>query len=483
MAAIKGASTKKMAPTPTKPLPRLLFSAPHKSSGKTTISIGVCAALRERGVTVQPHKKGPDYIDPMWLGQAAQRPCYNLDFNVQSRDEISEFFCINGEHSDISIIEGNMGLYDSIDIEGHNSNAGLAALLETPVILIINVNGATRSIVPIIQGFIAFDSTINIAGVILNNVASKRHEERLRKVINHYIDIPIVGAIQRNRDLTIDERHLGLVPSNESHEVDAKVAEIARIVGAQVDLDLLLKIANSAPQFCPAEQSTTAPLALPPLRIGIAQDAAFGFYYPDDLKRFVKLGATLVPFSPLNDKQLPEELDGLFIGGGFPETHLGSLAANQSMKASIAEAIDGGLPCYAECGGLMYLSRAIKWQGEQASMVGVIPAQCKVYKKPLGHGYAHLETTEHHPWPFTEVNGEFPAHEFHYSELDELPSDVTYAYRLRRGTGIDGQNDGFIYKNLLANYIHLRSVGSTPWVEHFLRFVTEITASRLQSMN
>jgi len=472
-----------MSLTSAHPLPRLLFSAPHKSSGKTTITIGVCAALRERGVTVQPYKKGPDYIDPMWLAQAAQQPCYNLDFNVQSRDEISAFFSSHSEHSDLSIIEGNMGLYDSIDLEGRNSNAGLAALLDTPVILIINVNGATRSIVPIIQGYIAFDPTINIAGVILNNVASKRHEKRLREVINHYIDIPIVGAIQRNQDLIINERHLGLVPSNESHEVDSKVAKITQIVGTQVDLDLLLKIADSAPQFHNIGQSSTTPPTISPLRIGIAQDAAFGFYYPDDLMQFTELGAELIPFSPLNDAQLPERLDGLFIGGGFPETHLGQLATNQGMKASIAAAIDDGLPCYAECGGLMYLSRGIEWQEEQASMAGVIPVDCKVYKKPLGHGYAHLETTEDHPWPFTAINGEFPAHEFHYSELDELPSDIVYAYRLIRGTGINGQNDGIIYKNLLANYIHLRSVGGTPWVRHFLTFVAEIRDNRLQSVS
>ncbi|NOR52272.1 MAG: cobyrinate a,c-diamide synthase, partial [Gammaproteobacteria bacterium] len=380
-----------MSLPPLKPLPRLLFSAPHKSSGKTTITIGVCAALRERGVTVQPYKKGPDYIDPMWLGHASQHPCFNLDFNVQSRDEITEFFCSHSEHSDISIIEGNMGLFDSIDLEGCSSNAGLAALLETPVILIINVKGATRSVVPIIQGFIGFEPKVNIAGVILNNIAGKRHEERLREVINHYIDIPIVGAIHRNLDLIIDERHLGLVPSNESQEVDNKVTQIARIIGSQIDLDLLLKIAEGAPEFQRAVQAAEQSRSHPPLRIGIAQDAAFGFYYPDDLQRFSELGAELIPFSPLKDSQLPERLDGLFIGGGFPETHLRQLASNQSMKSAIAASIEGGLPSYAECGGLMYLSQSIEWQGERLSMVGVVPAKCRVYKKPIGRGYACLE--------------------------------------------------------------------------------------------
>ncbi|NOR51002.1 MAG: cobyrinic acid a,c-diamide synthase, partial [Gammaproteobacteria bacterium] len=203
--------------------------------------------------------------------------------------------------------------------------------------------------------------------------------------------------------------------------------------------------------------------------------------YPDDLQRFSELGAELIPFSPLKDSQLPKRLDGLFIGGGFPETHLGQLASNQSMKASIAASIEEGLPSYAECGGLMYLSQSIEWQGEHSSMVGVIPAKCRVYKKPIGRGYASLKTTEHHPWPFTEVDGKFPAHEFHYSELDDLSSDFSYAYRMVRGTGINGQNDGLIYKNLLANYIHLRSVGSTPWVDNFLQFVAKVRDNRLQS--
>ena len=376
-----------------------------------------------------------------------------------------------------------MGLFDSIDLNGGSSNAELATLLETPVILIINVEGATRSIVPIIQGFIRFEPKINIAGVILNNIAGKRHEERLREVINHYIDIPIVGAIHRNHSLIIDERHLGLIPSNESRKVDDKVAEIAQIIGSQVDLDLLQQIAGEAPPFYKTVQTAEKAPALSPLRIGIAQDAAFGFYYPDDLKKFRALGAELVPFSPLEDPLLPEGLDGLFIGGGFPETHLEQLASNQRIKTSIATAIEEGLPCYAECGGLMYLSRGIEWRGDRASMVGIIPASCRVYKKPVGRGYARLETTAHHPWPFTDVAGEFPAHEFHYSELDELSSDFSYAYRMVRGAGINGENDGFIYKNLLANYIHLRSVASTPWVARFLTFVEEIKNNRLQSAN
>ncbi|MDH3355184.1 MAG: cobyrinate a,c-diamide synthase [Chromatiales bacterium] len=462
-------------------LPRLLLSAPHKSSGKTTVTIGLCAALRARGLTVQPYKKGPDYIDPMWHGQAAQRPCQNLDFNVQSDDEIRHQLVLNSEGVDISLIEGNMGMFDSLDLGGRHSNAELAELLETPVILIIDVQGATRSIVPLIQGFIHFDSGHNIAGIILNNVAGKRHEARLREVIGHYIDRPVVGAIHRNSALVIDERHLGLIPSNESSEVEKKVSEIAQIVGSQVDLDLLLNIASNAPAITRTEISVKPSPLYSTLRIGVAQDAAFGFYYPDDLQQFVELGAELLPFSPLKDRAIPEELDGLFIGGGFPETHLSQLGNNREMQQSIAQAIESGMPCYAECGGLMYLSQNIEWQGTTEPMVGIIPAGCTVHKKPIGRGLAQLATTEYHPWPFTTVGVSFPAHEFHYSELGSLPSQSHFAYRIIRGSGIGDQADGFIYKNLLANYTHLRSVNATPWVNHFLEFVAQKRDSRLQS--
>jgi len=430
---------------------------------------------------VQPYKKGPDYIDPMWHRQAAQIPCQNLDFNVQSDDEIRNQLITNSEGADISLIEGNMGMFDSLDLEGCHSNAELAELLEAPVILIVDVQGATRSIVPLIQGFINFDSGANIAGIILNNVAGQRHEMRLREVIGHYIDRPVVGAIHRNSTLAIDERHLGLIPSNESSEVEAKVSQIGKIVGSQVDLELLIKIANNAPAVLGKTLSGKNLPQLPPLRIGIAQDAAFGFYYPDDLQQFIALGAELIPFSPLNDSVIPGELDGLFIGGGFPETHLQQLGHNREMQESIAKAIESGIPCYAECGGLMYLSQSIEWQGAKESMVGIIPAGCQVHKKPIGRGLAQLETTEHHPWPFTTIDAAFPAHEFHYSELAPLPAESRYAYRMVRGSGIGGQADGFIYKNLLANYTHLRSVDATPWVAHFLEFVAQKRTSRLQS--
>lgn len=454
---------------------RLLISAAHKSSGKTTITLGLCAALRRRGVAVQPFKKGPDYIDPMWLSRAAARSCHNLDFQTQSDAEIRDTFI--RYRADVRIIEGNMGLFDSIDVEGRHSNAALAALLQTPVILVVNVLGMTRSVVPIILGYQNFDPSIRIAGVILNSVAGKRHEERLREVFARYIDIPLLGCIHRDPELAISERHLGLVPSNEAVEVEGKLDYIADAIARQVDLDRLMDIARSAPPLAP--ESTTFPPSPRPegggskVRIGIARDAAFGFYYPGDLERLEEAGAELVPFDTLRDRQLPA-VDGLFIGGGFPETHMEALEANGELRQAIRAAIEAGLPAYAECGGLMYLARSIRWGERCSAMVGIIPGEIVMYEKPQGRGYVRLRETGHNPWPgHGAAPAEFYAHEFHYSMLENLSSGLTYAYDMVRGTGIDGRHDGIVYRNLVANYVHLRDVEGYHWARRFVDFVRQ----------
>jgi cobyrinic acid a,c-diamide synthase len=456
-------------------MPQLLLSAAHKSSGKTTITLGICAALARAGLAVQPFKKGPDYIDPMWLGRAAGRPCYNLDFNTMTPQELQGFFAQRSADSDLALIEGNMGLFDSLDIDGRESNAEMAKLLQAPVVLILDVKGATRSIVPIIQGFQQFDPQLNIAGLILNKVAGKRHESRLREVIAHYCDIPVLGAIHRDERLAIDERHLGLIPSNEAAEVNATLEQIRDIVAAQVDLEALQALAANAPRVAAASPATAASDARErPLRIAIAQDAAFGFYYPDDLEALAQNGVELVPFSPIADGALPAAIDGLFIGGGFPETQMAALEANSTMRQSIFEAIDAGLPGYAECGGLMYLSRSVRWGGQCHEMVGIIPGDTVMHDKPVGRGYARICETGAGPWPHSEAGQCYRVHEFHYSSLENLPHGLQYAYKMERGYGIDRRHDGFLYKNLLANYVHLRDVAGNHWVRRFVAFVHNV---------
>ncbi len=555
---------------------RLLISAAHKSSGKTTLSIGLGAALRARGLAVQPFKKGPDYIDPMWLALATGRPCHNLDFFLMGADEIRTTFARYGHGADLCLIEGNKGLYDGLDLNGSNSNAALARLLQAPVVLVLDARGMTRGIAPLILGYQAFEPDVNIAGVILNRLGGSRHESKLRAVIEHYTDVPVLGAVHHDEELAILERHLGLTPSNEASAAQAQIDRIAATVAAGVDLDRLLAVAAAAPVLTAAggtlpkdrrpqaaqtlllplageggpqgrkrddrseEPSPSFPLPSPsppsplpqageggeplracartsftrgeegepstasqrdlslgergdsrgtlsqtspasgrgdsariPVKIGIARDAAFAFYYPGDLEALRAAGAELVPIDTLKDAHLPD-VDALFIGGGFPEVHMQALAANRGLRAEIRAAIDGGLPAYAECGGLMYLARSLTWHGKTCEMVGAIPADVVMHAKPQGRGYVRLRETGANPWP---VHGpaapadEVRAHEFHYSSLKNLPPDTRFAYTVLRGTGIDGRHDGIVHKNLLANYSHLRDLAGNHWTRRFVDFV------------
>ena len=447
---------------------RLLISAAHKSSGKTTVSLGLCAALAARDLIVQPFKKGPDYIDPMWLGQAAGRPCHNLDFYCMSHEEILATVGQCSTDADISLIEGNKGLYDGLDLDGSNSNAALATLTQTPVILVLDARGMTRGIAPLILGYQAFDPEVRIAGIILNQLGGSRHEAKLRAVIEHYTDVPVIGGVHRNQALIIDERHLGLIPSNEACAADKKIIEIRDRIKDQVDLDRLLAVAgHDTLDFTPpppAPEITTAPV-----RIGIAHDTAFGFYYPDDLAALEQAGAELVTFNTLTDAALPA-IDGLFIGGGFPECHMERLESNTALRADIRKAIQNGLPAYAECGGLMYLSRSLSWNGKRAAMVGVIPADTVMHARPQGRGYVRLRETANAPWPADAPSGEVAAHEFHYSNLENMTEPLTFAYEVLRGSGVDGRHDGIVINNLLACYSHMRDTGQHHWAQRFVEF-------------
>jgi len=448
---------------------RFLISAAHKSSGKTMVSIGLCAALAARGHKVQPYKKGPDYIDPMWLSQAAGRDCRNLDLYLMERDDIVATF--TRHEAEVNLVEGNKGLYDGLALDGSNSNAALAKQLDLPVFLVIDARGMTRGIAPLILGYQAFDREIRIAGVILNNLGGSRHESKLRAVIEHYTDVPVVGAIHHDERLTVLERHLGLMPSNESVLATAKIRQIGEAIAEQVELDQVLEQSQRAPLPVP-HQAKISPLpAGDKVRIGIARDRAFGFYYADDLDALTAAGAELVPFDTLNDAHLPE-VDGLYIGGGFPEACAVELEANHSLRAELKTAIEKGLPTYAECGGLMYLSRSIHWQGRAFAMVGAIPGDAVMREKPVGRGYVHLREEDSHPWPRPhKPAASIRAHEFHYSALENLPADLQFAYHVERGYGITGEQDGLILHNLLASYTHLRSIGSCYWATRFVSFV------------
>lgn len=463
-------------------MPRLIISAAHKSSGKTTVTIGLCAALRERGLVVQPFKKGPDYIDPMWLAQASGRCCFNLDPYLMSHEQIKSSFDTHRANADISIVEGNKGLYDGLALDGSNSNAALAHLLGLPVVLVLDARGMTRGIAPLILGYQAFDPKLRIAGVILNQLGGSRHESKLRAVIEHYTDVEVLGAVEHGDQLAVAERHLGLMPNHELDDASQRVRTMGQMMEASVNLDRLLHIAKSAQSLTSiatidepeATKTTSTVRTQKSLRIGIARDKAFGFYYQDDLLAMEHAGAVLVPFNTLHDTALPD-VDGVFIGGGFPEIFMSELQANAPLRNQLRLAIANGLPVYAECGGLMYLTRGIQWKDNYYDMVGALPADVQMHDKPIGRGYVELETTANAIWNAASIpartSTRIKGHEFHYSSLKNVDPTVQYAYRVKRGHGIDGHNDGIVYRNVLASYSHLHQNASSHWVDEFLSFV------------
>lgn len=460
---------------------QFLVSAAHKSSGKTTISVGLCAALTRQGFTVQPFKKGPDYIDPMWLGQASGRDCFNLDPYLMTAEQIRQSFQgrAAAAAANVAIVEGNKGLYDGLALDGSNSNAGLAQMLDLPVVLVLDARGMTRGVAPLILGYQAFDRRIRIAGVILNQLGGARHESKLRAVIEHYTDVPVLGAIAHDPRLVMVERHLGLIPAPELDDAKERVRAMGELIAAQVDVNAVLRAArrvqtepSAVAQNTQTAKNNSHKSDEEPLRIGLARDKSFGFYYPDDLEAFRRCGAEIIPFDTLQDHTLPD-VDGLFIGGGFPEMFTPELQANSALRESIRKAIDAGLPVYAECGGLMYLARSIRRNGQSYAMVGALPFDVAMHDRPVGRGYVTLEATSEAPWPVCQTDGSrsLRGHEFHYSSLENLAPDTRFAFRVVRGHGATGHHDGIVFRNVLASYSHLRSDAGSNWVDGFVSFV------------
>lgn len=461
-------------------MPGLFLSAAHRSSGKTTVALGLAAALARRGLAVQPFKKGPDYIDPMWLSRAAGRPCINLDPTLMPGAELEALYGRYAADADLALVEGNLGLHDGYAADGRDSNAALARRLALPVVLVIDGRGLSRGIAPLVLGQQAFDPEVRIGGVILNQVSGARHEAKLRAAIETYTALPVLGAVMQDARLATPERHLGLTTIGEVDDADARLAAIGAIIAAQVDLDRIRALAATAGPL-PVTLADARPVPLPRpkgrrVRIGIARDRAFCFYYPDDLAALEAAGAELLPFDTLRDTRLPQA-DGLFIGGGFPEQWMDALESNAAMRGALRTAIEAGLPTYAECGGLMYLARSIRWKGRSARMVGVIPGDAVMQTRAVGRGYVTLEETADFPWP-RGANATVRAHEFHHSSLENLDPACRFAWRVARGHGIDGRHDGIVQGRLLASYAHLRSVAGTGWAARFVEFVRQADARK-----
>jgi cobyrinic acid a,c-diamide synthase len=462
-------------------IPRLMVAAPHGRSGKTTVTMGIIAALARRGLVVQPFKKGPDYIDPSWLTGSGGRPCRNLDLFMMGDAAVGTAFCRGAAGADVAVIEGAMGLYDGRDLEGTGSSASLARLLGTPIVLVVDATRMTRSVAAMVSGYQHFEAGVNVAGVILNNVARSRHEEMLVGAIERYCGIPVVGCIPRRAALAIPDRHLGLVPRAENDGEARVIDEVRRVAEENISLDLVLAIARSAPPLATNEWEPVTK-AGPPTRIGVLMDRVFTFYYPENLEALEAAGARLEIVDSLADQRLPD-VSGLYIGGGFPEVFMEALEANEPLRRDIRQRVKDGLPVYAECAGLIYLSRAVHWGERRAEMVGILPCEVEMTGWPQGHGYAVGEVMA--DGLFLERGREIRGHEFHNTRVLSLDeSRARFAYKLSRGAGIDANHhDGLMVENVLAAYTHLHALATPGWAEWLVGAARHGTMGRAETIS
>ncbi len=450
----------------------VLLSAPQGRSGKTIASLALCAALRKRGLNVQPFKKGPDYIDPSWLTEAAGKSCHNLDPFLMPEEIIIESFRQSCFGADIAVVEGAMGLFDGPESTGWGSTAHLAKLLHLPVIMVVDCTRMTGSVAAMVSGYQHFQEDVHIEGIILNNVSGSRHERKLKTAVEEHCGIPVVGSIPRDSSLNLTQRHLGHIPFPENDGAEPIIECICSTIESKLDLDAIMAIAQGFVTNGERDPGSFTDKT-EKIRVGVIRDRVFNFYYPENLTRLEQAGAELVFIDSLKDR-LPS-IDGLLIGGGFPELFLEELEANHDLRTGIAEAIEDGLPVYAECAGLMYLCKAINWQGRRCEMVGAIPTEIELSKRPQGHGYVEAEVMAENP--LFPIGMTFRGHEFHHSKLIE-PDKLEFAYRVKRGHGAGEGGDGIIYKNVIAAYTHLHVQGTPQWAQAFMELVIKEQNSR-----
>ena len=450
---------------------KIVISALRGGSGKTIISVGIIAALRKKKILVAPFKKGPDYIDAGWLALAAGRPCYNLDTFLIPEPQILLSFQEHTSAQTLAVVEGNRGLYDCIDLDGNTSTAELSKLLDAPVLLTLDCTKITRTMAAVMIGLQHFDAKVRIGGVILNRTAGPRHVGILTSSIEHHTGIPVLGALPKLKEDPFPERHMGLVPTPEHSWANSSIDKTAEIAEKYLDLDRIVQIAGqdmacdsghyehvmanltekAKPQIHKAERPT----------IGIMKDSAFQFYYPENIELLEKSGANILFISPLNSQTLPP-IDGLYIGGGFPETHAKELAQNLKFKSQLKTLAENGLPIYAECGGLMYLGEELILDGTHYPMTGILPIVFGFSKRPKGHGYTVLKVESKNP--FYEIGTEIKGHEFHYSTVEKWGgNDKDLAFQMTRGGGFIHGKDGVCFKNVLATYTHIHALGLPMW--------------------
>jgi len=458
--------------------PRLIVSALSGGSGKTITSLGIVSALKAKGHRIFPFKKGPDYIDAGWLALAAGQPCYNLDTFLLSPSKIIELFLAHTHKESIAIIEANRGIYDSIDTQGSTSTAELAKLLQTPVILCLDCTKTTRTLAALIQGCMIFDPKVIFAGIVLNRVAGARHEGIIRQCIESHTGIPVIGAIPKLKENIFPERHMGLVPMQEHQWTDDAILSVQKLAERYLDIPQIIRITNTAEDLnikpenlnlkSKPKQSSCIELRQKKVRIGIARDAAFQFYYSENFEALKNEGAELVFISPITDNSLPD-IDALYLGGGFPETQASQLEKNQSFRMSLKHAIQNDLPVYAECGGLMYLGEKVIVENTPFKMANIFSIQFDLSSRPIAHGYSVIKVRS--PNPIFPVGTEFRGHEFHYSRvLDwKKQSNESLTFEVLRGKGFWENYDGLCYKQTIAAYTHVHALGTPQWAEGLVR--------------
>ncbi len=459
--------------------PRLVIAALRGGSGKTLISVGLCALLKEKGYRVAVFKKGPDFIDPGWLSFAAKEKCFNLDPFLIPKERLISSFLLNSANKDIAIVEGNRGIYDGMDLEGRYSTAELAKILDAPVLIILDVSMSTRTISAILKGCQVFDRDVKIKGVVLNKVAGKRQENLITSCIRHYCGIPVVGAIPKLKKNLLKERHMGLVPHQEREEAEKVVQWAKDIVANYTDIEEIIKIAKQASFLnatCVNEENKINKTTDKIVKIGYLLDKAFWFYYPENLDALRQAGAKLIRLNALEDKEIPE-LDAIYIGGGFPETQAEALANNELFRKRLKAMLEAGTPVYAECGGLMYLGKSLILDHNEYPMVDFFPISFFLEKKPQGHGYTMMEVCGKNP--FFEQGKRIKGHEFHYSRAKILEEDkIEFAFKMLRGKGIFKGQDGVVKKNTLATYTHIHALGDSSWADSLVKSASHYSQSK-----
>ncbi len=450
--------------------PRLVMAALRGGAGKTTLSVALIAALREQGIAVAPFKKGPDYIDAAWLARAASGPCYNLDLYLMGADGLARSFMRRASRDGVSVIEGNRGLFDGVTSAGDYSTAELAKLLGAPVILIVDCDKVSRTAAAMVLGCRHLDPALNLQGVILSRVNGARHASVIRRAIEESTGFPVLGTVPRLPESLFIQRHLGLIPPQEHDRVDEALRQARQIALDYLDVSALLQAARRAPAWSIGEfpgASRRGEAVSRAVDIGLIKDAAFQFYYPENIEALAERGANLIEISALSDHTLPS-LDALYIGGGFPETHARALSENAAFRRSIQGAAREGLPIYAECGGMIYLGDTLTVGDAQYAMSGVLPLAFRWEKKPQGHGYTALAVDSENP--FFQIGQKLVGHEFHYCRLVSLDyRNLRTACHVMRGEGIGNRRDGVCQNNVYGSFTHLHALGTPEWADGIIQ--------------